>query len=266
MRSWRRRVKRLLNERGWELRRLYPDTGIDTYLSFLLRQLRVNCVIDVGARHGDFVQLMRWIGYEGRVVSFEPVSSSMREMERRFAADPRWRGYQTALGSATAHMPINVTVGTNFSSLRAPNNYGQEHFPGIAVAGQEEVRVQRLDELIGEVIAGILDPRVYLKIDTQGWDLEVLRGAARCLDLVVGAQAEMSILPVYEDMPSYSEAISEFRDAGFDVSAMFPVTRDDDLRLVEFDCVFVRHPSGTSSPAAPERATAVASRSSAPVA
>jgi hypothetical protein len=100
------------------------------------------------------------------------------------------------------------------------------------------VPVRRLDHVVEELNLG---PRgVFLKMDTQGWDLEVIRGAEACLPRIAALQSEMSVVPIYEGMPSYLDMLRELHGRGFEPAAMFPVSRQADLRLIEFDCVLVR--------------------------
>jgi hypothetical protein len=81
---------------------------------------------------------------------------------------------------------------------------------------------------------------VYLKLDTQGYDLEVLKGAAGSLGSVQALQIEAAVQPLYRDMPDYRTMLAELEARGFALSAMFPVSHDARLRLIEFDCLFVR--------------------------
>jgi FkbM family methyltransferase len=237
---WRGRLERLIRSFGWEVRRLDPDIGLDTFLWFMLPHLGVNVVLDVGARHGEFASILRQLGYTGRIVSFEPVHANMLELRRRMGSDPQWQGFQLALGSAAGLLPINVTMGSGFSSFRASSAYGREQFTEMTVMQRQDVQVQRLDQLFSELVKGVAEPRVYLKMDTQGWDLEVFAGASGCLDRVVAVQSELSVQPLYEGMPSYQEALGIFTAAGFELSGLFPVARDASLRVIELDCVLVR--------------------------
>ena len=82
--------------------------------------------------------------------------------------------------------------------------------------------------------------RLFLKLDTQGYDLEVLRGATATLSRVVALQSEISFVPIYAGMPSWRESIQRIGELGFAVTGIFAVSRDASLRLVEADCVFVR--------------------------
>jgi hypothetical protein len=82
---------------------------------------------------------------------------------------------------------------------------------------------------------------VLLKVDTQGFDLEVVEGAVKVLDRVRALQLEVPAKRVYDGMPPLPRTLERLDELGFEVTGMFPVTRDRDLlRVVEFDCVLRR--------------------------
>lgn len=254
----RQQLKHLLWKRGWDLRRVTPMNGIDVMLWNLLPQQRVNCVIDVGAHVGEYGMLLRALGYTGRIASFEPTHAAFTQLSLRARSDPNWRVYPAALGTSSSVAEINVTSASNFSSFRNSSSFGQSLFEAeLTTTAIEHVQVRRLDDVFADVVAGVSNPRVYLKLDTQGWDLEVLAGAAGCLDRVVAAQSEMSVRPIYEGMPSQHDAIAAFGTAGFDVVGMFGLWPSPDGLLTEFDCVMVRHPAAQAPvQPGPVRATA----------
>jgi FkbM family methyltransferase len=197
--------------------------------------------LDIGARLGDYGTLLRIHNYEGHIISFEPVEDNFRQLQQRKANDPQWHIYKYALGSRNESIEINVSRDTNYSSFLPPSSYGTENHPDIAVERSEIVQVRRLDTIFNEVTAHIEQPRVFLKIDTQGWDLEVFRGARDCLERVVALQSELSLQGIYEDTPNWIEALSELQRANFEVSALFGISRDRNFRLTELDCVMVRN-------------------------
>src|SRR5713226_10094851 len=81
--------------------------------------------------------------------------------------------------------------------------------------------------------------RPYLKLDTQGYDLEVLRGSVHTLRSIAGLQSEASVIGIYRQMPDFTETIAQLKAYGFDLTGMYAVARDASLRLVEFDCVTI---------------------------
>ncbi len=231
----------IARRRGWDIRRFHPDRSLDTYLwSTIFPSLHINCVLDVGAHIGEFAMMLRNFGYRGHIASFEPVLANYKVLEQRARNDHRWHVHQWALGSVSGPAEIGVAKLTHYSSFLEPSPYGSQQFSGNEVTQRETVQVFRLDDVFDEITGHIANSRVFLKLDTQGWDLEVLHGAERCIEDILAVQSEMAFLPLYEGATDVATAIAAFRKAGFAVSAMFSVARDDQLRLAEFDCVMVR--------------------------
>jgi len=102
-----------------------------------------------------------------------------------------------ALGSAEETSEIGVAGSTDFSSFRSFTPFAGEAFPTqTRIAHREEVSIRRLDAVLDEVVpAGA--QRLFLKLDTQGWDIEALEGASGCLDRVVALQLEASARSLY---------------------------------------------------------------------
>ena len=102
--------------------------------------------------------------------------------------------------------------------------------------------------VLDEALQGIAEPRVYLKLDTQGYDLLAFRGAGRRVDDLLAMQSEVSCLPIYEGMPQLEEQLGEYRSAGFDIAGLFPVSMHrPTLRVLEFDAVMVRKEAFSAS-------------------
>jgi FkbM family methyltransferase len=233
-------LKQFAFSHGYTISQIDYESSLSLYVVALLSHMKVNCVFDVGAHCGEFGAELRRCGYTGHIVSFEPVRDTFALLQQRCARDPRWTAYNVALGAQESTESINVTKTTEFSSFRATTEFAVRRFPDSATVRSEEVAVKRLDDIFQECLATIPNPRVYLKLDTQGWDLEVVKGATGCLESVCALQSEMSVVPVYDGMPSYLEAIASFNQLGFQLSAMYSVSRDANLRLIEFDCVMVK--------------------------
>jgi FkbM family methyltransferase len=203
------------------------------HLRDLLRELKVNCVLDVGANAGQFASELRGIGYRERLISFEPVQREFAAMSRRFANDPKWMGYQLALGSEEKIAKINIQARSDLSSFL---NYARKETDVQC----QEVEIKRLDNLFLQLIRDIPSPRVFLKMDTQGFDMEVFKGATGCLDSVVGLQSELSVKPDYENMPHYLEALAFYEASGFELYNMSVVARMFGKDLVELNCFMKR--------------------------
>ena len=212
----------------------------DLQLQWLLEAHRIDLVIDVGANEGQFARRIRRF-YRGDIISFEPVSATFTRLATLASRDPRWTVYQGALGSADATATIHVCEDSSFSSLLSPNDFSRSRFRQSVVAAEEIVHVRRLDDTLRELVGrSLADRRVFLKLDTQGCDLEVFRGLGACARAVHVLQSEVSLVPIYEGMPHWTECLQAYEQAGFNVTGMFPVTRTKAGRVIEYDCVLVR--------------------------
>lgn len=219
--------------------------ALDAQLRRLFARLGVDCVLDVGAHWGEYGRFLRdRVGYRGRIVSFEPMAESVGKLRAAAAGDPEWRVVHAALGEASREAELNVYDNTVFNSLLPVSEYAGRTFGGsVAARGTERITVRALDELFAEATAGLPRGRVYLKLDTQGYDQQVLDGAVASLPRVVGLQSEVPVSPVYEGAPDLAQAVTRLQQLGFGPVGLFPVTREGDgVHVVEFDCVMARRP------------------------
>ena len=237
-----RLVHALLNPMGLYAGRLPRPFTLQAHLRDLLHVLGVNVVVDVGAHWGEYGASLRRLGYRGRICSFEPVSESVQRLKHLADADSAWSVWPFALSARSGEMALNVFAGTDLTSVLQPNEYAQERLGAAATrVRRESVVSRRFDELYEDLVRGIQSPVVFLKTDTQGHDLAVLRGAGGALANIRALQMELAVKPLYEGVPSFPEALAEVASSGFELTGIFPVLRDlDGLRVVEFDSIFVR--------------------------
>jgi FkbM family methyltransferase len=222
-----------------------PDSVVyEDRLRRTLSALKINCVLDVGAYHGDFARLLRRIGYIGLIISFEPVASNFEVLEDARVEDAEWRIHRMALGSTKGTAPMQVFKGTTFHSFLPPSDYGLARFPDkLEVERTETVQVERLENLLDGLVKDVDHPRIFLKVDTQGYDLEVIRGLGAKATAVSAVQVEMAVNPIYHGATnSFAEALSYLERLGFQVTGIFPVSfnSDDRVQVVEFDCLMCR--------------------------
>jgi FkbM family methyltransferase len=213
---------------GTHLRTLFPALGID-------------CVLDVGAHRGHFARFLRNIGYRGLIVSFEPEPENYRHLRAAAERAPNWRALSFALGERNGTASFNVAHVSQFSSFLEPSAYSHEQFGLFSdTARVISVQMRRLDSVIEELVGAPEARGIFLKMDTQGYDMNVLDGSTETLQLVRGVQTEVSVKALYDHMVPYDVAITRMQSFGFELTGLFPVTRDNDLRGVEFDCVMRR--------------------------
>jgi FkbM family methyltransferase len=215
-----------------------PQPPIDrvtelTFLKDLMVQLRIDCVLDVGANRGQFAEEIRRIGYSGLIVSFEPVSTEFQVMQDKFKEDSQWIGYQIALGSTDESKEILIPSLTVMSSILEPISKDKN-------CRSETIKIRRLDDFIASFMPGLDKSRIFLKMDTQGYDLEVFKGASGCLDKIQGIQSELSVQPLYKNMPHYLESLETYEAKGFDLYNISVVNRISTGGLLELNCFMRR--------------------------
>jgi len=178
----------------------------------------IDVVLDVGANDGSWAGELRAGGYSGRIVSFEPLAQSFAALDR--TAD--WEVHRLALGDRSGRTRLHVAANRQSSSLLPMADRHVRAAPESAVVGTEEVEVARLDDL-GVVQSG---DRVYLKLDVQGAELDVLRGAALTLAAVRIVEAELSAVELYAGQALLGEVTEHLRLAGLDLIGLEPSFRD----------------------------------------
>jgi FkbM family methyltransferase len=226
------RLKSIVRSTGYEIRRRHPD------LVQFLRSRSVNLVLDVGANEGQFGQELRSRGYTGRIISFEPVADVFKRLEQNCSADNNWDCRNMALGDSIGTIEINVSKNTAMSSIIDQTDIGRNSIYDTDVIRVDKVQVTTLDAISSEFAGDC----VFLKIDTQGFEQNVLRGGKHSLPVLLGVQLELPLIHLYQGTWKFDEALRFMRDAGFTLSQMRPVTyySEDPVSLLEVDCVFRR--------------------------
>ena len=228
---------------GFEVVRFNNQETLDSHLKTLLDKLRINCVLDVGGHFGEYASVLREVGYRGHIISFEPNPESFAKLSRRMAGDPLWRGHQLALGDREGELEMKLLGVSWCDSFLPLNEYGQERLQDAAVVQRiEKVQVRRLETELDRLVAHVPQPRIFLKLDTQGYDMRVIDGAGAALARIIALQSEVVVKPIYQGMMTYRDSLAKLEELGFELTGLFPVTRDgtDQLRVVEMDAVMCR--------------------------
>ena len=197
-----------------------------------LSRLQVDLVLDVGANVGQFGCDLRGIGYKSWIVSFEPSPKEFRQLKSLVdQRDAKWVAMEIALSSSEGEAELNITGDSS------NNSFFQLHGEASPTV---TVQTRRLDSLFDDLMFKTKASRVFLKMDTQGFDLEVFRGAGEQIRKVVGLMSEVSVRPLYPGMPHYIDSLREYEAAGFDLHSLYPVSVTSQGSVIEYNCVMLR--------------------------
>lgn len=236
-------IEKFARRAGFEL---IPSWRLPThqqaiYLKRLLLEMKADAVLDVGANCGQYGQFLRnQVHYKGTIISFEPIPENAEKIRQLARSDKNWVVYEMALGSQDTTLKLNVTANSVFSSFLNPSSSDlNQVFAENRTTRTIDAPVRRLDDLLPELRSRFGLRRPYLKLDTQGFDLEVLKGAEASLQDIGALQTEASIRPLYDGMPSWRAMIDYLTAKGFEIGAMFSVSEAGFPYLVELDCHMV---------------------------
>lgn len=233
-------MQRLACRFGYDLTPRKKKKPPSAQLVAILNHHRIDTVLDVGANVGQYGQRLRDWGYNGRIISFEPLASAHEQLSAQSAPDPDWViAPRMAIGAEDGEIDIQVSAETDMSSILPQSELLQKISPTSAIQTTERVPIHKLDTVAKDYVNG--EGRAFLKIDTQGFEPEVLDGADTLMQRLIGAQLEMSLVPLYQGERGYLSMIQRLEAGGFTLHLVLPGYFERKLaRMVEIDGVFVR--------------------------
>lgn len=237
----KRLVMRAIHGIGYDLRRLHPSHNPAFQLLKVMDLLGIDVVLDVGANVGQFSTELRSVGYRGRLISFEPLSAAHQALLQAAGRDPAWQVHERcALGDHDGEIEINVAGNSVSSSVLPMLEAHTAAVAGSAYTTVERVPVRRLDSVAGQYMAA--SQRPFLKVDTQGFEWQVLDGAQGIMSRLHGVLCELSLVPLYEGQRLWRDVIQRLEDDGFTLwSIQRGFTDVRNGRTLQVDAIFVRH-------------------------
>ncbi|MEX2617484.1 MAG: FkbM family methyltransferase [Alphaproteobacteria bacterium] len=204
----------------------------------ILQDRQVDLVVDVGANVGQTGQTLRQAGYDGRILSFEPVPSAHASLTAAAAADEKWTvAERMAIGDADGDIEINVSDSTDMSSALDASDDLLRTLPKTHSTERVTAPLRRLDTVLPEWIGDATN--VFLKIDTQGFERNVLNGATETLQRITGLQMELSLFPLYQGEETYLSFLNDLHTMGMTPLMLVETNFSRSLkRQLQIDVVF----------------------------
>lgn len=207
----RRWVRRHLRRRGVDVVRYRDPMNL---LGHLIKETGFQTVLDVGANKGEYSEFIRKAGFTGHIVAFEPMKRQYMQLVDRFSEDVLWAGNNVALSSRSGEGDLYVASNDGASSsLLEMEERHETGSSGVRMIARESVTITTLSCILKEYA---YPSPIFLKLDTQGTELDVLRGAEDLLGTsILGVQVELSIVPLYRKGCRMSEVVSFVEGHGF---------------------------------------------------
>jgi FkbM family methyltransferase len=201
----------------------------------VLRGLRCALIVDVGANKGQFALVARRHCPEARIVSFEPLPEPAAKFRNLFSADAGVVLHSVAIGAEARQATMHVSHRDDSSSLLPITETQTSVFPGTGERTITQVEIVSLDAVVPDLVRPNL-----LKVDVQGYELEVLQGCGRLLDRIDYAYIECSFLELYRGQALADQVIRFLQASGFRLEGIYNLFYNPKGKPVQGDFFFVR--------------------------
>lgn len=198
---------------------------------------KLRTVLDVGANKGQFSLAAHYFYPEAIIHSFEPLPEVYDTLKHNTRKTTAINTYNFALGSTTGVLEFFSNAYSHASSALHVSHLQQALLPHTTSINQVKVPVKQMDELLDKIAFAA---PVLLKIDVQGFEKEVLKGAANSLRQIDYLLFESSFVPMYDGEPLFDEMHNFVKSLGFEFIAPVGFFQTDDLQILQMDLLYKR--------------------------
>jgi len=203
-----------------------------------LKEAGVKTVIDVGAHNGEFSSAAHSVLQQARIYAFEPLPECCEKIQKVLGKNGFLKVFQVAIGDQRGSVQFWRSSFSKASSILRMSNLHQAAFPWSAENEAIEVPLRSLDDFADTLE---LRPKTLLKIDVQGFEDRVLRGAGRILNKVDLVLVEVSVAPLYDGQAQFDSIYSMLLSSGFAYSGnLDQLNSPIDGTVLQVDALFTR--------------------------
>jgi FkbM family methyltransferase len=233
-------IRKLLNQFGIDVHRFQPSTSFEAQIVNAMKKVKIDVLFDIGANTGEFSSAIREKGYSGKIVSFEPLTSAIKKLIQLASKDVNWLVHdRTAIGDRKGLVDINISKNSYSSSILPMLNLHLNSEFNSRYIGTEKTPIITLDSVADKYLNK--SSNCFIKIDTQGYESQVLDGAYKTLKKSGGVLCELSLAPLYEGQHLWKDIILRLEKEGFILwSLQRGFTDKRDGRTLQVDAVFLK--------------------------
>jgi FkbM family methyltransferase len=231
-------LRKFINPLGIDIIK-YPELDLRRRKK-LLEHHKITKILDVGANEGQYAEQTQKLGFKGGIISFEPVKSVFEKLNKKTQKNRFWSAYNYGLGNKNEQVLINISKNTFSSSLLEimPNHV--KGAPESKYTHQEKVIIKTLDEVYNEIVDD--SDVVFLKIDVQGFERNVIEGSKNSLKFIKGIQLEMSLEELYKGEMLFDDTIKLLKSEGFNLHSLENGFYNDETgKLLQVDGFFFKN-------------------------
>ncbi len=183
-------------------------------LVLALKENKIEHVLDIGANEGQFARGIRYYGYKNKITSFEPLIDVHKKLLKNSEKDKEWRVFRpVALGNKNSKTLINVSENSVSSSLLKITKEHIKNAPQSKFVNKQYTEERKLEEILNEIDTN--NQNLFLKIDTQGYEFQVLQGCLNIIEKFKGILVEVSLIELYIGQKKWFEIVDLIQSHGF---------------------------------------------------
>jgi len=232
--SLKKGINTFLNTLGYEIRKCQvPEKN--RYL--WLKKHRIRTIFDIGANTGEWAATIHEHFPEATIYAFEPLSNCFAKLSEKEKTIPNLIAFNFALGDTPGKVPIYRSSQASSSSLLPMSDLHKKAFPHTKKLTREDVEVRTLDQMSKGLE---IEKNIFIKIDVQGFELNVLRGGKTMLNRARVLLVETSFHTLYDNQPLFDEVYSFLKTIGFRYMGDFESIKSPiDGAILQANAIFV---------------------------
>ena len=212
-------IKKQLQRVGIDIRKYPCQSPFEKQVSKFCDSNSIQLIFDIGANTGQFANQVFLGGYSGSIVSFEPLSEAWELLNSNAASNKNWKVHdRCAIGDRTGTVDVNISNNSFSSSILPMLDAHLSAARHSVYIGKESAPLFTLDSVAAPYLE--LGSGMIIKIDTQGYEWEVLAGATNTLSRASGIICELSLIPLYEGQRLWLDVIRFLESRGFELWAI----------------------------------------------
>jgi FkbM family methyltransferase len=202
-----------------------------------LRKYQFNSILDVGSNEGQFAEKILSIFPRAEIHCFEPLPEVFEKLKLNFRGRSNFRYYNYALSDSSAEMDIYRNEYSPSSSLLEMLELHKSNFDFAVKSVSTKIQTRTLDSFFSKPM---LNP-VLLKIDVQGYEMQVLQGGELVLQQADVIIIETSFYALYKNQPLFEDIYSHLTIKGFRyVGNIEQLESPKDRQILQADAVFIK--------------------------
>lgn len=231
-------IKQILKTFDYRLIKISKNENLYDVLNFLFQKLDINILLDVGANVGQFGLKNRNAGYKKMIISFEPLKKAIDVLKKNSTDDNKWKYENIAIGDQDGETIINES---NYSLSSSLLPISEEHLlakENSDYIANHKVELKKLDTYIIE--NHLENDNIFLKIDTQGTEYDVLKGLDLNLDKIRGILCELTLTELYVGQKLWIKIIDHLEKKNFKIWFLEKGFQNlKTKKVLQIDCIFI---------------------------